>query len=1257
MIPFNRPSILGAELRYIEEALRSGHISGDGQFTKKAHARLEQSVGTRKALLTTSCTHALEMTALLLDIKPGDEVIVPAFTFVSTVNAYVLRGAKPVFADIRPDTLNIDEKKLEALITPKTRAIVVVHYAGVGCEMDEIMAIAARHGNIPVIEDNAHALFAEYKGKQLGTFGRLSTLSFHETKNFSCGEGGALLVNDESLIERAEIIREKGTNRSRFFRGQVDKYSWVDVGSSYLPSDILAAVLLAQLDMSEQIQRTRQRIWNTYNRSLGDWARENRVTLPHVPAHCTQSYHMFYMLLPTLEDRTKFIAHLRERGVHSVFHYLPLNLSEMGLKFGGKPGQCPVTEDVSDRLVRLPFFNSLTDEQQAEVIEAVRSFHVAPAAKVSAKQAKRKHEAAAPVVATAPVPEPPAVVPVDDVEPVTTEAPRVTADVVRERALGVLTGAGQVIRKHAIDIVIGTLFFIAASLFASKHISNWSGPAEFYQGYFGAAVSAGCGRGFNNPGGDPRINAFLATTAQSVPCSAVRHAVIEPPTAFQSMHRYLMGSAGLIWRIRGAVTWQGLVPLFAILFGSTVVLGYAIGRLALGRVLAAAVALALMFSGNNLGILPLLRDYSKAPFFLGTVLLLALLVRQLRPTRQTLMLAGILGAVVGVGFGFRTDLLAAVPGVIVCLAAFLPGPLKSSWRLRLAAVGVFFAAFLITAAPVLRGISEHGGGSTAHVSLLGFASPFDDALGLETPYYQWSYDYSDTHIATLLDMYSNWTKGNTEPLVNDTPRYEVFGREYLRLIVRHFPADLLARGYASVLRVLELPVNGMVNHRYLDPNEQPIGIENPQMLARYERAYGGLVAVVGSGTILMAIAALLLLAARSLRIALFAAFVVLYFGAYTLLQFSLRHTFHLEIFGLWLTAFVIQAIVIGVVRWRRGRDPVEGFSDWKGAAAFGAILALSLPIALWILRAYQDGHVRTMVDRYVHAEKEAVTYTTGPGTAPGRVMLRPINAGEAAVKPGSFRFDYLLLELTDDHPVGPIIFWTKPIVREVWSQTSTLPLQMPPRFNTASTDITRIFFPVYSGPEVTFQGIELPETMIPSVKGVWRLKPSADLPMPLWLTLRPGWETLPPHERFWGPEMRRTLLAFPDTEKEVLSASIDTDVTTDLASAGTATTVEDGRIRVSGAIDLSNSDFFHFRTHDAKRGDTFVMEGTNRYGKFDVIAISRGYFVPVTVKQPGPFRVVIQMPADGSYMMIAAASVGKTGPMDLTVSRAGWITK
>ena len=369
-IPFNRPTQAQGDASYLQQALSSGKLSGDGQFTARCHHILEQAVGVPKALLTTSCTHALEMAALLLEIKDGDEVIVPSFTFVSSVNAFVLRGARPVFADIRPDTMCIDEGHLEQLITPRTRAIVAVHYAGVSCEMDTISALALNSGACG-IEDNAHGLFGSYRGRMLGSLGRMATLSFHETKNLTCGEGGALLVNDATLIERAEIIREKGTDRSKFFRGQVDKYGWVDIGSSYLPSEVLAALLCAQLENRQRIQQRREVIWVKYYEMLKKWAVDRGVTLPTVPPLCAQAFHMFYMVMPSASAREKLIAHLGAKGILAVWHYQPLHTSKVGKMYGGKDGDCPVAERVAEQLVRLPFYTTMTDEEQLIVVEAL----------------------------------------------------------------------------------------------------------------------------------------------------------------------------------------------------------------------------------------------------------------------------------------------------------------------------------------------------------------------------------------------------------------------------------------------------------------------------------------------------------------------------------------------------------------------------------------------------------------------------------------------------------------------------------------------------------------------------------------------------------------------------------------------------------------------------------------------------------------------------------------------------------------------
>jgi dTDP-4-amino-4,6-dideoxygalactose transaminase len=364
VIPFNRPFLAPREREYLSQALESGDTSGDGPFTRRATDLLTTLVGARSALLTTSCTHALELTALLLGLGPGDEVIMPSFTFVSTANAYVLRGAVPVFVDCRPDTMNIDERAVEAAITGRTKAIVVVHYGGVACEMGVIAEVAERHG-IAVIEDNAHGLGGSYGGRPLGSFGAMATQSFHATKNVSCGEGGALIINDERFLARAEILREKGTDRSRFFRGQVDKYRWMDLGSSYLPSELLAAALTAQLESFTDIQRARRRVWDAYDAAFS-------MT---VPAGSEHPSHLYYLLMASLEQRQGLIEHLRGHGVQAAFHYQPLHDAPAGKRFGRTgPGGCPVTSEVADRLVRLPMYPALTGAETSRIVAAVRSF-------------------------------------------------------------------------------------------------------------------------------------------------------------------------------------------------------------------------------------------------------------------------------------------------------------------------------------------------------------------------------------------------------------------------------------------------------------------------------------------------------------------------------------------------------------------------------------------------------------------------------------------------------------------------------------------------------------------------------------------------------------------------------------------------------------------------------------------------------------------------------------------------------------------
>ena len=374
-IPFNRTSLVGQEIKYMTAAISNGDVTGDGPFTHKVEKLLEKELGVKRALLTTSCTHALEMSAILLDINSGDEVIVPSYTFVSSALAFFMHGAKIVFSDVRPDTFNLDENKLEGLVTKNTKAIVLVHYAGVACEMDAIMEIASRH-NLIVIEDNAHGLYGKYKGRYLGTIGHMATQSFHGTKNFTSGEGGALLINDPVYVQRAEIIREKGTNRARFFRGQVDKYTWVDKGSSYVMSDILAAFLFGQLECAFHIQTVRKSLWNFYYAGLEGWANNNNIRLPIVPDSCQQAYHIFYLLMPNLESRTAFIEDLKLSGVSVVFHYLPLHSSDMGKSITNNEVGLPITDNISDCVVRLPMYENLTIEETTYIVEKIKLFCV-----------------------------------------------------------------------------------------------------------------------------------------------------------------------------------------------------------------------------------------------------------------------------------------------------------------------------------------------------------------------------------------------------------------------------------------------------------------------------------------------------------------------------------------------------------------------------------------------------------------------------------------------------------------------------------------------------------------------------------------------------------------------------------------------------------------------------------------------------------------------------------------------------------------
>jgi len=372
-VDFNVPHITESDEAFLRDAMVGGHSSGNGVFTQRAEQLLQHFLGGSRVLLTTSCTHALEMSALLGHLKPGNEVIVPSFTFVSTASAFAMFGAKPVFVDSSEGTLNIDPRLIEQAITPKTRAICVVHYGGVACEMEPILKLAEKHGLL-VIEDNAHGLFAKYKGRYLGTFGAMATQSFHETKNITCGEGGALVVNDGSLVDRAEILREKGTNRTKFLRGQVDKYTWVDIGSSWVLSDLLAAILWGQLQRAEEINSRRVMIWNQYHSQLAAWAHHHGIQLPVVPEGCEHVGHVYHMRFATAEQRSRFIDHMKARHISCVFHYQPLHASPIGQQFGGRKGQCPVAEHAGDCLIRLPLYNTLSEGDQQSVIEAVTQF-------------------------------------------------------------------------------------------------------------------------------------------------------------------------------------------------------------------------------------------------------------------------------------------------------------------------------------------------------------------------------------------------------------------------------------------------------------------------------------------------------------------------------------------------------------------------------------------------------------------------------------------------------------------------------------------------------------------------------------------------------------------------------------------------------------------------------------------------------------------------------------------------------------------
>jgi hypothetical protein len=625
-----------------------------------------------------------------------------------------------------------------------------------------------------------------------------------------------------------------------------------------------------------------------------------------------------------------------------------------------------------------------------------------------------------------------------------------------------------------------------------------------------------------------------------------------------------------------------------------------------------------------------------------------------------LLLAALTGLVVGFGIGFRSDLLVCVPAAVFCIAAFLPGEFRRTWKLRLAAAALFFAVFLLPSWPILRAM-RNGGANSAHVSLLGFTAPFDKALGIDSPFYAWGYSYNDTHVISLIDMYSNWSAGNTKPLGEGTAEYDRYGREYLIRIVRHFPADMLTRAYGAIMRVLDLPVSGMPNHLYLDPNQQPIGIANPSMLSHYLRWHGLLVHYAHGLPALCAIATLLLLAARSIRQALFLAFVIGYFGAYAILQFSLRHVFHLEIIGLWVMAFVASALwwlARAIYRRRRGEviDDAQ-FAGWRRSLVFGLALFAVTVVVLQVVRRYQDSHIHDLLPQYAGAPMERLSYHTEPGSSTDRLLLRLDGVGSSAtIEPGTMRFDYIVLQLREDHPVSLVLFRQKPIASPVWNTTEQVDIPMPAALtNSYPTDVSKFFFAAYTGPESSFEGIEVPMNTLQSLEGVYRIDPSANLPLLLWMTLRPDWERRPAHQRLIGPELRHTALAFHDTPPAVVRRSPDVVMTADdLATTGPLAAPHGQAIDVKGIVSAANADFFHYKPHHAARGSAFVLEGSMRYGCVTAIVMTQGQFIPVTVHNPGPFRIVTAVPVEGDYTVVVA-NTECNGPNDFTVTRAGWI--
>ena len=803
------------------------------------------------------------------------------------------------------------------------------------------------------------------------------------------------------------------------------------------------------------------------------------------------------------------------------------------------------------------------------------------------------------------------------------------------------------------DWIIAFALFTIGTVLGTLHMMYTATQPAFYQEYYATAVGVGCGFGFVNMNqyDVPELDAFLSLRRDAVDCGAAARAGRTSLNAWQKMHIYQMGAAGLLWRLRGEVSWRALAPLHGILSGATIALVFAISRLALSRMIALGVGLVLLVSPANLAIVPLLRDYSKAPFILASILLIGIIGTQRMSWRASLLLAAVGGAITGVGFGFRTDVLIVLPPMVFAFLALSAGRFRESWRRRAASALLYVVVFMIVALPAFRGMQE--GGGNAHVTLLGQGSPFDAQLGLETPFYEWVYEYNDTQISTLLNGYAKWRYGSTRPVHIGTPAYERYGREYLLQLGRHFPADMLTRTYGAMLRVLELPANGFANKLYVDPNEHELGIKPPLMVGRYLSAQRIIQLLTGSGALFVLCAAvtLVLIAARSLRLATLALFIVLYFGGYTMLQFSLRHAFHLEFLG-WLSAgFVVQAAFRAFRHWKKGNHPTPQELSPRRALIMAAVLAIVPAGVLYAARIWQDDHLREMVATYLAAAREPVAFSVEPGSASDRVLLRPVGDPPAA---GEMRLDYLVVEARSDTPYGALLFRNRPIAAPIWDQTKTVAVQRPANFTDwYPSDVTRYFFPAYTGPEAAFEGVEIPRDALASVVGIQRIKPTSDLPFLLWMTLNQDWRERRRHQRFLSIEGRDTLRSFydapePGGDEHRLTAR-DAALVGEVATYGRT-----GRLRIHGMVDATNSTYVQYASYKAKKGSTFIVEGTIHYGCITAIVNAAGVYLSLEATQPGPFRMELTVPGDGTYSPLLA-NLNCYGPNDVTIRRVRWV--